>query len=124
MKRLTLAAVVLAGTAVLAGCSATPYRKGYGEVQLSPTSFQIRTMVNGFSPRSRAEDIAMLRASEIACFGKFDSFDVTEKSIFDDRQMTHATITIELKHGDGQYDAAFLMNSIGQRIDAETSCRF
>ena len=99
-------------------------RKGYGDVQVSPTSFQIRTRVNGFSPRSRAEDIAMLRAAEIACFGEFDSFDIVEKSLLADDSITNAFMTVEYKHGTGQFDAKFLIGVMEKKLNAESACHY
>ncbi len=121
MKRMV---VLFAAVALLAGCSATPYRKGYGDVQVGVSSFQIRTWVNGFSPRSRAEDIAMLRAAELACFGEFDSFDVTEKSFLADGQITNGFMTVDYKHGTGQYDAKFLIGVMEKKLDAKSACHY
>ena len=119
-----LAVPVLGCTLVLTGCSATPYRKGYGDTQLSPTRFQIDTRVNGFSPHIRAEEIALLRASEIACFGKFDTFDVVEKSMLVQGEMTYGFMTVEYKHGTGQFDAKFLIDAMEKKLNAESDCHY
>lgn len=117
--------VVLALAAVLAGCSATPYNKGFGDSQLSPTRFRINTLVNGFSARDRAEDIAMLRASEIACLKQYRFFDVVEKNGLADGNLTRTFMTIELKSDQGEYDAAFIMDSMKKKLDsAKTKCSF
>ncbi len=122
MKKLAVPVIALA--LMLSGCSATPYRKGYGDVQVSSTSFQIRTKVNGFSSRARAEDIAMLRAAEIACFGEFDSFDVTEKSFLADGPITNGFMTVNYKHGTGQFDAKFLIDVMEKKLNAESACHY
>ena len=120
MKKLIILPLAL----VLAGCSATPYRDGYSGSQLSPTEFRNDTRVNGFSPRSRSEDIAMLRAAEIACLNGYPSFDVVDESTWFARKLTYTTLTIQLRNENGRYDARFVMKSLKKDLDAETQCSF
>ncbi len=120
MKRLA----VLAIAAVLAGCSPTPYKNGFGDSQLSDTTFKINSRVDGFSPRSRADDIAMLRASEIACIKGYEYFDITSEQMELVRKLTYKFITIELKKNQGQYNARMIMKNMKEKLNTSTSCSF
>ena len=120
MKRLMMLSLAV----MLAGCGATPYHKGYSGSQLSPTEFRIDARVDGFSPSSRAEDIAMLRAAEIACIRGYSSFDLISERMWLEGQLTYKTITIQIRNDDGQYDARFIMDSLKKDLDAKTQCSF
>ncbi len=120
MKKL----MILSLAAVLAGCGATPYHKGYSGSQLSPTEYRIDARVDGFSPSSRAEDIALLRAAEIACINGYSSFDLVSERMWLEGQLTYKTIGVQLKHAGGQYDARFIMDSLKKELDAKTQCSF
>jgi len=117
-------AVLALSAALLAGCSATPYDRGYGDSQLSPTKFRIDARVDGYSPRSRADDIAMLRAAEIACINGYEFFNVVEKKAWISGAITYSTITIEVQPANGEFDARFIMDSMKSKLDANTQCNF
>lgn len=120
MKKL----MILSLAAVLSGCGATPYHKGYSGSQLSPTEFRIDARVNGFSPSSRAEDIAMLRAAEIACIRGYSSFDLVNERMWQEGELIYKTITVNLNDIHGQYDAKFVMDSLKEKLNAKTKCSF
>ena len=46
---------VLLSALALAGCSATAYKDGYGDSQLSPTVFKINAVANGASELGRGK---------------------------------------------------------------------
>lgn len=118
-----LIAVLLSALA-LAGCSATAYKGGYGDSQVSQNVFKIDTRVNGFSPRQRAEEIAMLRASEITCLKGYQYFDVISEETKFVRKLTYKFMTIELKDSSGRYDAKIIMRTLQQKLDTKTTCSF
>lgn len=120
MKKL----IILSLAAVLAGCSATPYHKGYGDSQVGENRYRVVGVVDGFSPRSRAESIAILRAAEIACIKKSNGFRVVEKKAIYDGPITHSEIIIELTPQASEYDARFVMHSLSRELEAKVQCQF
>ncbi len=120
MKKL----MILSLAAVLAGCGATPYHKGYGESQISPDRYRITGIVNGFSARTRAESIALLRAADIACTRRYRGFNVVEKKSVYDGPITHSVITVDVTPEVSEYDAPFIMDSLTKELDAKTSCHY
>jgi hypothetical protein len=76
MKRVLLIGVAL----VLAGC-ATGYQTmgftgGFEEIKLSQDTYRISVSGNGFTSRSRAENIALLRAAELTIQDGYERFAV------------------------------------------------
>ena len=121
MKRF---AVLALSAALLVGCSATPYNKGYGESRLSQTVFRISSVANGFSEIGREDDIAMLRAAEIACMTGYQSFNVLNEEREQQRQISYKYLTIELKESDGKYDARMIMRGLKAKLNTDTECSF
>ncbi len=115
---------VLLSALALAGCSATAYKDGYGDSQLSPTVFKINSIANGFSDIGREDDIAMLRAAEIACIKGYRYFDVLNEERWQERKMSYKYMTIQLKGGYGQYDAKVIMQSLKEYLQTDIECRF
>ncbi|MCG7915918.1 MAG: hypothetical protein JAY71_18790 [Candidatus Thiodiazotropha weberae] len=121
MKRL----ILTTGLAVmLGGCGATPYKDGYGNSQLSHNVFKINSRVNGFSETGREDDIAMLRAADIACHMGYDHFDVLNSQRTPPNGVRYFYMTIELKRGSGTYAAPIIMRALKVKLDAETECNF
>ncbi|WP_420588248.1 CC0125/CC1285 family lipoprotein [Bacterioplanoides sp.] len=116
--------IILSLAAVLAGCGATPYHRGYGDSQLGPDTYRIHSVVNGFSARTRAEGIALLRAAEIACVRGYEGFKVTEKTALYEGSITHATITVDVTPMVSEYDARFLLDSLSRQLEAKIRCKF
>jgi hypothetical protein len=117
----------------LAGCSlGTGYQPmgltgGYSEQQLSLDTYKIHVLANGWTDTRRAQEIAMLRASELtlnAGYNRFASLsaDITERGIFGQplppgkilvnlygvkQSMPSGDLTIQfVKPGDPAYDKA------------------
>ncbi|MGI9274181.1 MAG: CC0125/CC1285 family lipoprotein [Endozoicomonas sp.] len=117
-------AVLALSVAFLAGCSATPYHEGYGESRLSQTVFRISTVANGYSEIGREDDIAMLRAAEIACMTGHQSFDVINEQREQQGQISYKYLTIELKEDGGRYDARMIMRGLKAKLNTDTECSF
>lgn len=115
--------------AALAGCSATPYQStakgwGYNHTKVSDTIYRISSSVNGFSERSRADDIALLRAADIACIRGYGYFDVINESFEQVRKISHKFITIQLRSDNGTFDARIVMDNLIPKLNAKTECHF
>ena len=121
MKKLAVLAVTAA--VLLSGCSATPYHKGFNDSQLTPTRYQVHARVSGSSTRDRADDIAMLRAAELACINNYRNFDILESRNLDSQNVSHRFITIELSNN-GEYDSDFLIKSMQQKLNTNVKCHF
>ena len=116
---------VLLSALALAGCSATAYKDGYySHSQLSQTMFKVESWTNGFSTRSTAEEIAILRATEIACVKGYGYFDIISSIMLPDGSTTSQFITIELKKNDGHVNAKIAMSKLKKKLNAATSCSF
>jgi hypothetical protein len=92
MKTTLLVAIGCASIFLLAGC-ATPYQSngfsgGYSETQFAPDAFRVVFRGNGYTSPERAQDFALLRASELTiqhgftCFAIIDENDSTTTSSF------------------------------------------
>lgn len=120
--------VVLALTLVLAGCSLTPYQPmksigGYDDLKVSSDTWKIRAKVNNSSNISRADDIALLRASEIACQHGYTSFDILSQ--FYDRGKSIKDTAITVRMGDdGEFDAKTLIEQLSLKLEASIDCGF
>ena len=116
---------VLLSALVLTGCSATAYKDGYySHSQLSQTIFKVDSWTNGFTPRATAEEIAILRATEIACVKGYGYFDILSSNMLPDGDLTSQFITIELKKDSGHVNARKAMNALKRKLNAETECSF
>jgi len=74
MKKVCLIAIIL----IFSGC-ATAYQPagatgGYTSTQLDTNVFEVLFSGNGFTPRSRASDFALLRSAEIAIENGYEYF--------------------------------------------------
>ena len=123
-----LAVPVLGCTLVLTGCIATPYQPmksigGYDDLQVDTNTWRIRTTVNVDSDVSRADNIAMLRAAEIACLNDYTRFDVVEQSFSRGKSVKNANITIFLNRT-GRFDAESIMNQLKGKLNAKLECSF
>jgi hypothetical protein len=75
--------VVVAALSFVLGC-ATPYqstafRGGFSETALAPDLFRIVFRGNAFTPRERAQDFALLRASELTIQNGFTCFAIIDE---------------------------------------------
>ena len=122
MKKL----IILSLAAVLAGCATSyqPMRSsgGYDETRVSSNIWTIRGKANGYSERSRLEDITLLRAAEIGCLNSYQYFDITDR-MFSGQNIKNMTITAQYSHQAGDYDVRLLINTLSKKLSADVSCR-
>lgn len=74
---------VIAGVILVSGC-ATPYHPagfmgGFSETQLAPDVFRVTFRGNGYTSDERAQDFAMLRASELSLQNGFTCFAIIDE---------------------------------------------
>ena len=128
MKKL----LILPLAAVLAGCSilhpVTPYQKmksigGYDDIRLDETTWRVRAKVNNNSNISRSDDIALLRASEIACQNGYQSFDIINQAYSRGYSIKDTTVTVQMRNHGG-VNAPSLMKQLTEKLNAKTDCSF
>ena len=119
---------VLALSLVLAGCSLTPYQPmksigGYDDLKVGSDSWRVRAKVNNSSNISRADDIALLRASELACQNGYESFNIVNQFYDRGRSIKDTAITVRMSHH-GEFDAKTLMKQLSEKLETTVSCSF
>lgn len=67
-------AIVIAVGGCATGYQPTGFSGGYSEVQLNADTYQIRVRGNGYTSTDRAQNIALLRASELTLAAGADRF--------------------------------------------------
>src|ERR1041385_738680 len=81
--------IVLAATGCATSYQANGFSSGYSETRFAPDIFRVVFKGNGYTSAERAQDFALLRASELALQGGFTCF-----AIIDERNSsTTSTIT-------------------------------
>ncbi len=121
MKKL----MILSLAAVLAGC-ATSYQPmksngGYDETQVSNNVWQIRGKANGYSERSRLEDITLLRAAEIGCLNDFRFFNVTDR-MFSGQNIKNMTMTVSYNNLGGDFDSRVIIRNLSEKLSIRINC--
>ena len=124
--------IILSLATALSGCSIlhpiTPYQPmksigGYDDVQLDETTWRVRAKVNNNSNISRADDIALLRASEIACQNGYRGFEIINQAYGRGYSVKDTTITVQMKSFGG-VNAPTVMKQLSEKLDTKTGCEF
>ena len=118
MKKL----LAVGSLAVLLGGCATSYLDGTGHNKISDNTYIINAGANPHSYLGQQEDMALLRAAEIACQKQYPYFRVLDRDISQSGGYDYIKMTVQLSWEKTPYETNTILKSMKGRLESDHPC--